>query len=132
MDKTEFRQSLSKGSFGSRIKKILHQGACSDTMEDDGRYMMDNNFTYSKELLEFALANHIPFVYASSAAVYGNSETFEEDVLTSYPSISTGFPKLLSTTTSVDGSHRATAPSSAFVISTCMVLASNTKDGWPP
>jgi len=95
MDKAEFRQELAKGAIsGSRISTILHQGACSDTLEGDGRYMMDNNFTYSKELLEFALANRIPFVYASSAAVYGSSETFQEEPVNEQPLNVYGFSKL--------------------------------------
>ena len=94
MDKTEFRRAISKGSLGSPITAILHQGACSDTLEDDGRYMMDNNFTYSKELLEFALSNQIPFVYASSAAVYGASESFQERSANEHPLNIYGFSKL--------------------------------------
>jgi ADP-L-glycero-D-manno-heptose 6-epimerase len=96
MDKAEFRNAVSKRSLPSRrIKAILHQGACCDTLEDDGRYMMDNNFAYSKELLEYALANHIPFVYASSAAVYGASETFKEEPSNENPLNIYGFSKLV-------------------------------------
>ena len=77
MDKHEFRRALAAGNFQHvKVRAILHQGACSNTLEDDGRYMMDNNFTYSKELLAFASERRIPFVYASTAAVYGLSETF--------------------------------------------------------
>jgi ADP-L-glycero-D-manno-heptose 6-epimerase len=95
MDKIEFRQALSKRSLSSsRIAAIFHQGACCDTLEEDGRYMMDNNFTYSKELLEYALANRIPFVYASSGAVYGASETFAEKPENEYPLNIYGFSKL--------------------------------------
>jgi ADP-L-glycero-D-manno-heptose 6-epimerase len=79
MDKLEFRAALKAGDFAStRIRAILHQGACSNTLEDDGRYMMDNNFTFSKELLHFATDRKIPFVYASTAAVYGASTQFTE------------------------------------------------------
>jgi ADP-L-glycero-D-manno-heptose 6-epimerase len=79
MDKREFRAALKAGQFeNSKIRAILHQGACSNTLEDDGRYMMDNNFTYSKELLHFALDRKIPLVYASTAAVYGASTEFVE------------------------------------------------------
>jgi len=60
------------------VEAILHQGACSDTMESDGRYMMENNFRFSLALLEHAQARRIPFVYASSAAVYGGSSRFVE------------------------------------------------------
>lgn len=77
MDKHEFRHALAAGDFADLpIRAILHQGACSNTLEDDGQYMMDNNFTYSKELLHFAVGRGIPFVYASTAAVYGLSEKF--------------------------------------------------------
>jgi ADP-L-glycero-D-manno-heptose 6-epimerase len=79
MDKREFRAALKAGEFEStRIRAILHQGACSNTLEDDGRYMMDNNFTFSKELLHFATDRKIPLVYASTAAVYGASSEFTE------------------------------------------------------
>lgn len=60
------------------VRAILHQGACSDTMESDGRYMMANNFRYSLRLLEFAQERRIPFIYASSAAVYGGGTVFRE------------------------------------------------------
>ncbi len=74
MDKGEFRRAIATGSLGvHRIDAILHQGACSDTLVDDGVYMMDNNFTYSKEVLQFAVRVGAPLVYASSAAVYGLS-----------------------------------------------------------
>ena len=74
MDKTEFRRALAAGSLGlPRVEAILHQGACSNTLVDDGVYMMDNNFTYSKEVLRYAVAMDAPLVYASTAAVYGLS-----------------------------------------------------------
>lgn len=61
------------------VRAVFHQGACSDTMESDGRYMMENNFRYSQALLEFCAERRIPFVYASSAAVYGGSKRFVEE-----------------------------------------------------
>jgi len=76
LDKRDFLPRLA-GLAG--VRAVFHQGACSDTMESDGRYMMDNNFRYSLALLEFCAANRIPFVYASSAAVYGGSDRFVED-----------------------------------------------------
>jgi ADP-L-glycero-D-manno-heptose 6-epimerase len=86
MDKAEFRRAVASGAFAKgEIRAILHQGACSNTLEDDGRYMMDNNFTYSKELLHFALRQGIPFVYASTAAVYGQSEKFKEEPANEHP-----------------------------------------------
>lgn len=65
--------------FTRQITTIFHQGACSTTTEWDGSYMMKNNYEYSKHLLHFCLTNQIPFIYASSAAVYGGSLTFKED-----------------------------------------------------
>ena len=95
MDKTEFRRALANGTFSnSQIRAILHQGACSNTLEDDGRYMMDNNFTYSKELLHFGLRHAIPFVYASTAAIYGSSTKFREEPANERPLNIYGFSKL--------------------------------------
>ena len=64
--------------FAAPITAIVHQGACSVTTEWDGRYMMKNNFSYSKVLLHYCADKKIPFIYASSAAVYGASEKFSE------------------------------------------------------
>ncbi len=79
LDKDEFLRKLSLGSFDGELSAIMHQGACSDTMESDGRYMMENNYRYSCELLDFCQAEEVPFIYASSAAVYGAGEVFRED-----------------------------------------------------
>src|SRR5690606_34360048 len=75
LDKEEFLARLGRLE---GVRAIFHQGACSDTMESDGRYMMANNYRYSLELLEHALGQRIPFIYASSAAVYGGSSDFIE------------------------------------------------------
>jgi ADP-L-glycero-D-manno-heptose 6-epimerase len=96
MDKREFRAALKAGDFeNTRIRAILHQGACSNTLEDDGRYMMDNNFTYSKELLHFALDRKVPLVYASTAAVYGASTSFSELPANERPLNVYGYSKLV-------------------------------------
>jgi ADP-L-glycero-D-manno-heptose 6-epimerase len=74
MDKREFRRAIAENALGAgRIEAILHQGACSNTLEDDGVYMMDNNFQYTKEVLAFAILRGAPLVFASTAAVYGLS-----------------------------------------------------------
>jgi ADP-L-glycero-D-manno-heptose 6-epimerase len=78
-----------------RVRAIFHQGACSDTMETDGRYMMENNFRYSMALLEFAAARGIPFIYASSAAVYGGSQRFVEQREFEQPLNVYGYSKFL-------------------------------------
>jgi ADP-L-glycero-D-manno-heptose 6-epimerase len=96
MDKVEFRKALAAGAFdGVRVRAILHQGACSNTLEDDGRYMMDNNYTYSKEVLAFATEREIPLVYASTAAVYGLSETFAPTPENERPLNVYGYSKLV-------------------------------------
>lgn len=72
LDKHAFRRLIaSADSTAQPVDAIFHQGACSNTLEDDGAYMMDNNFEYSKEVLRFAIACGAPLVYASTAAVYG-------------------------------------------------------------
>jgi ADP-L-glycero-D-manno-heptose 6-epimerase len=74
MDKREFRRAIRENALGTnKIEAILHQGACSNTLEDDGVYMMDNNFQYTKEVLDFAIRWSAPLVFASTAAVYGLS-----------------------------------------------------------
>jgi len=76
MQPDEFRRAIERNALAARIEAIFHQGACADTTCDDRAYMMDNNFTFSKEVLHFAIARRIPLVYASSAAVYGGSTAF--------------------------------------------------------
>lgn len=95
MDSREFRLALGSGRLDGRLRGICHQGACADTTEYDSHYMLDTNFTFSKELLHFALANGIPMVYASSAAVYGNSTVFGEDPANEQPLNVYGYSKLL-------------------------------------
>lgn len=62
------------------IDAVFHQGACSTTTEWDGQYMMKVNYDYSKRLLHFCIERNIPFIYASSAAVYGANTTFKEEL----------------------------------------------------
>lgn len=78
LDKKDFLHKLQQGFFDGLVTAILHQGACSDTMEADGRYMMDNNYQYSLELLNYCQNEEIPFLYASSASVYGGGGVFKE------------------------------------------------------
>lgn len=79
LDKDEFRRRVEEGDFAGSVDAVFHQGACSDTMESDGRFMMDNNYRYSMALLDFCLEDEVPLIYASSAAVYGASKTFREE-----------------------------------------------------
>jgi len=78
LDKREFLELVAGGRYGAKVEAVLHQGACSDTMETDGRYMMDNNYRYSLALLDWCQARGVPFIYASSASVYGAGTVFRE------------------------------------------------------
>ena len=95
LDKHEFIERLDADSaFADSLTAILHQGACSATTEWDGRYMMRNNYGYSKRLLHFCLGRKIPYLYASSAAVYGASASFSEHPDNELPLNVYGYSKL--------------------------------------
>jgi len=78
MDKVDFMKKIQQGYFDGLVTAILHQGACSDTMETDGRYMMENNYQYTLELLNYCQNEDVQFLYASSASVYGGGSVFKE------------------------------------------------------
>jgi ADP-L-glycero-D-manno-heptose 6-epimerase len=78
VDKQDFIEALRQGAFGRKFDAVLHQGACSDTMENNGRYMMENNYRYSLDLLDWCRSSGVPFIYASSASVYGAGKVFRE------------------------------------------------------
>jgi ADP-L-glycero-D-manno-heptose 6-epimerase len=78
LDKEEFLDLIEAGQFDGAVEAIFHEGACSDTMETDGRYMMANNYRYSSSLLDFCLDQDVPYLYASSASVYGGGRIFQE------------------------------------------------------
>jgi ADP-L-glycero-D-manno-heptose 6-epimerase len=94
-DKDDFVDRLSHDrKFASGITAILHQGACSETTEWDGRFMMQNNYSYSQKLLHHCLEHKTQFIYASSAAVYGGSKEFVEDPLFENPLNVYGYSKI--------------------------------------
>lgn len=94
-DKEDFIELLASGHFDGDVEAILHQGACSDTMETDGRYMMENNYRYSIAMLDYCQEEEIPLIYASSAAVYGASSTFREERQYEKPLNVYGYSKFL-------------------------------------
>ncbi len=95
LDKDEFIDRLAADKrFARGVAAVFHQGACSETTEWDGRYMMRNNYSYSKHLLHHCLDHGIPYIYASSAAVYGASQQFIEDPLFETPLNVYGYSKL--------------------------------------
>ena len=93
-DYRDFLQQIENKRFTRQITAIFHQGACTDTLERDGRYMMAVNFTFSKTLLNYALELGVPFIYASSAAVYGGSGQFDESPVNERPLNVYGYSKL--------------------------------------
>jgi len=95
LDKDDFLRELANGAFDGALAAISHQGACSDTTETDGRYMMQNNYRYSRELFEFCIDEEVPFVYASSAAVYGAGPDFREERECESPLNVYGYSKFL-------------------------------------
>ena len=95
LDKNEFIDLLLSGQFDGDIEAIFHEGACSDTMETDGRYMMENNYRYSLGLLDWCLVQEVQFLYASSAATYGGSSVFKEERQYEAPLNVYGYSKFL-------------------------------------
>ena len=95
LDQDEFLARLDAGDFEDDLTAILHEGACTDTMATDGRYMMRNNYRYSVNLLTYCQDNDVPFLYASSAAVYGTSRAFREERECEMPLNVYGYSKLL-------------------------------------
>ena len=79
IDKQDFLSVIQDGQLDGALAAIFHEGACSDTMETDGHYMMANNYRYSMELLDYCLDQDVAFLYASSASVYGGGGVFREE-----------------------------------------------------
>ena len=94
VDLDDFYPNFEEGHYG-KVEAVFHEGACSDTMEQDGKYMMDNNYTLSCELFQACQRYGTRLLYASSAATYGNSETFREVPEFEAPLNVYGYSKLL-------------------------------------
>lgn len=94
IDRDEFYHRFSSGELG-RYDVVFHQGACSDTMQHDGRLMMGTNYGCSKALLDTCTRQGTRLIYASSAAVYGRSSVFAEDPAHERPLNVYGYSKLL-------------------------------------
>ena len=94
-DRDAFIERLAADTLG-RPDAIFHQGACAVTTEWNGRYMLENNFRYSVRLYDYCVANEVPLIYASSAAVYGASKVFKEGDRTAERPLNVyGYSKLL-------------------------------------
>ena len=94
LDKDVFYELFAENAFG-KVEAVFHEGACSDTMESDGKYMMDNNYTLSCGLFNACQQAGTRLLYASSAATYGGSETFRETPEFELPLNVYGYSKLL-------------------------------------
>jgi ADP-L-glycero-D-manno-heptose 6-epimerase len=93
VDQAQFFSLLDRLQGG--VEVVFHQGACSDTMESDGRYMMDNNYAYSRRVLDWCQEEEVPLIYASSASVYGAGPEFREDRRCEKPLNIYGYSKFL-------------------------------------
>jgi ADP-L-glycero-D-manno-heptose 6-epimerase len=93
-DRRDFYPRFERAEFG-RVDAVFHEGACSDTMEHDGRLMLELNYRASKTLLDACQAQRVRLLYASSAAVYGGSTTFREAPEFERPLNVYGYSKLL-------------------------------------
>lgn len=94
-DKTDFLAQLKARQLPADIEAVFHLGACSATTEWDGRYMMENNYEYTKQVFHYCVEKRIPMIYASSAAVYGGSEVFKESLENERPLNVYGYSKFL-------------------------------------
>lgn len=94
LHKDDFRALVAQGKLDG-VEAILHQGACSDTTERNGHYMMDNNYRVTLELFHYAQSKRIPFLYASSAAVYGAGPEYIESTQNEHPLNVYGYSKYL-------------------------------------
>jgi ADP-L-glycero-D-manno-heptose 6-epimerase len=94
LDRESFYERFVRGELG-RFDAVLHQGACSDTMEHDGRLMMALNYRCTKDLLDACQAQGVRLLYASSAATYGGSASFREEPEFEQPLNVYGYSKLL-------------------------------------
>ena len=95
LDKEDFIERLLTGCFDGDVAAIFHQGACSDTMETDGHYMMENNYRYSVGMLDWCLEQGVQFLYASSAATYAGGDRFVESRECEAPLNVYGYSKFL-------------------------------------
>jgi ADP-L-glycero-D-manno-heptose 6-epimerase len=93
-DRRDFYARFARREFG-RVDAVLHEGACSDTMEHDGRFMLDVNYRCSKDLLDACQDQGTRLLYASSAATYGGSAAFREEPQYERPLNVYGYSKLL-------------------------------------
>ena len=131
LDRREFLSQLEAGRLDGGIEAILHQGACADTMETDGRYVMETNYAYSKALFDWCQNEEVPLIYASSASVYGPGREFGEARENEEPLNVYAFPSTCSTSTCASGWNRAARRSRGCATSTSTARTRRTRGAWP-
>ena len=94
VDAADFYTRFAQGHYG-RVEAVFHEGACSDTMESNGQYMMANNYTLTSDLFDACERQRTRLLYASSAATYGGSPVFREEPANERPLNVYGYSKLL-------------------------------------
>lgn len=94
-DKDAFIQCLANEKWLQKVEVIFHEGACSSTTEWNGKFMMENNYDYTKKLFHHCQEYKIAFIYASSAAVYGENKEFNEEIKNEKPLNMYGYSKFL-------------------------------------
>jgi ADP-L-glycero-D-manno-heptose 6-epimerase len=94
VDADDFYELFGERAYG-QVEAVFHEGACSDTMESNGKYMMDNNYSLSCELFAACQEQGTRLLYASSAATYGGSSEFREHPACEKPLNVYGYSKLL-------------------------------------
>lgn len=95
-DKLDFIERVERGDDFGDVEAVFHEGACSSTTEWDGKYIMRNNYAYSKSLLDFCERHKASYLYASSASVYGDgSRGFREERSCEQPLNVYGYSKFL-------------------------------------
>lgn len=113
MDKDEFQARIVSGDefeeWDGGIEVIFHEGACSATTEWNGKFIMEVNYEYSKDLFHYCIEREIPFIYASSAATYGGrNDNFIEDPKFEQPLNVYSYSSSCSTNTCAAGCRRST------------------------
>ena len=127
----EFYARFARGEFG-QVDAVLHEGACSDTMEHDGRYMLDTNYRCSKDLLDACQAQGTRLLYASSAATYGGSASFREEPQFEQPLNVYGYSQAaVRQRRAAHAAARRRRRWWAFATSTSTARASSTRAAWP-
>lgn len=95
ISKENFIDNIEKNRKFFKISKLFHLGACTDTKENNLEYLLFNNYEYSKKLLHYSIDNKIDFIYSSSAAIYGKSKKFNENIFNYTPLNYYGLSKYL-------------------------------------